>query len=69
MFRTKSLNFHIKSGDYFGTLATILNLLHQKEFVGDKDGILKEKVKELIYLQKNYKIMKKDGSKSSNKEH
>jgi hypothetical protein len=69
MFRTKSLNFHIKSGDYFGTLATILNLLHQEEFVGDKDNILKEKVKELVYLQKNYKIMKKDGSKSSNKEH
>lgn len=65
----KSLNFHIISQDYFGTLATILNLLHQKEFVGDKDRILKEKVKELIYLQKNYKIMKKDESKSSDKEH
>lgn len=65
----KSIKFHIKSNDYFGTLATILNLLHQKEFIGDKDKILRGKVKELIYLQQNYKIMKKDGSKSSNKEH
>lgn len=65
----ESIEFHIKSNDYFGTLATILNFLHQEEFIGDKDKILKEKVKELIYPQKNYKIMKKDGSKSSNKEH
>lgn len=65
----KSIEFHIKSNDYFGTLATILNLLHQEEFIGDINKILKEKVKELMYLQKYYKIIKKDGSKPSNKEH
>lgn len=69
MINKQSLKFHIKSDDYFGTLATILNFLHQKEFVGDKDKILEEKVEELVYLQENYKIIKKDGSKTSNKEH
>lgn len=69
MINKKSLKFHIQSSDYFGTLATILNLLHQEEFIGDTDKILKEKVKELMYLQKYYKIIKKDGSKPSNKEH
>jgi len=69
MINKKSLDFHMQSDDYFGTLATILNFLHQKEFVGDKDKILKEKVEELVYLQKNYKIIEKDGSKSSNKKH
>jgi hypothetical protein len=67
--KKNSLKFHIDSQDYFGTLATILNLLHQKEFVGDKNKILKEKVEELVYIQKNYKIIKKDESKSSHKEH
>lgn len=59
----KNLEFHIESQDYFGSLATILNFLHQDEFIGDKNAALKEKVKELMYLQKNYKIIKKDGSK------
>jgi hypothetical protein len=67
--KKNSLKFHIDSQDYFGTLATILNLLHQKEFVGDKNKILKEKVEELVYIQKNYKIIKMDESKSSHKEH
>ena len=65
----KSLKFHIESDDYFGTLATILNFLVQKEFIGNKDKIIREKVEELIYLQKNYKIIKNNGSKTSNKEH
>lgn len=69
---TKNINleFHIESDDYFGTLAAILDLFTQSVMgSSDKDKILKEKVKELMYLQNNYKIIKKDGSKSSNKEY
>lgn len=58
----KSLEFHIRSDDYFGTLATILSLLKQslstektlKEF-----NLFDRKINELIYLQNNYKIVKK----------
>jgi hypothetical protein len=64
--RRKNLEFHIESQDYFGTLATILNLLHQKEFDGNRDRILKEKVAELMDLQKNYQIIRKDESKKGN---
>lgn len=68
-FNKKSIKFQLDSGDYFGALATILNFLVQKEFIGDKDKIIREKVEELIYLQDNYKIVKKNGFKSSNKEY
>lgn len=68
----QSLEFHIKSDDYFGTLATVLSLMNQDIFEDNKDKqaqILEEKIKELVYLQKNYKIIKKDGFRTSNKEH
>lgn len=59
----KSLNFHIKSQDYFGTLATVLSLGRQNlEAGGNKKQIAKvlEHVEEqLAYLQENYKIVKK----------
>ena len=66
----KSLNFHIKSQDYFGTLATIFSLLTQG-VIDDKnrDKIINEKVEELMYLQNNCKIIKKNGFKPSNKEY
>lgn len=58
----ESLEFHIKSDDYFGTLATVLDLIRQQVF-GDKKSKLKDaiesKVSELLYLQKNYQIVKK----------
>jgi len=58
----ESLEFHIKSDDYFGTLATVLDLIKQQVF-GDKKSKLKDaiesKVSELLYLQKNYQIVKK----------
>jgi len=58
----ESLEFHIKSDDYFGTLATVLDLIKQQIF-GDKESKLKDaigsKVSELLYLQKNYQIVKK----------
>jgi hypothetical protein len=58
----ESLEFHIKSDDYFGTLATVLDLLKQQIFGGKKSKLkdaMEEKIAELLYLQANYKIIKK----------
>lgn len=59
----KSLRFHIKSQDYFGTLATVLSLSRQNLEAGaDKKQIakvLEYAEEQLIYLQENYKIVKK----------
>jgi hypothetical protein len=56
----KSLEFHIKSGDYFGTLATVLSLT-EETIVEDKKhkAIFKRLIKDLMFLQKEYKIVKK----------
>jgi hypothetical protein len=57
-----NLKFHIESDDYFGTLATVLSLQEQNlsEYKKFKvSEILKNKVDELMYLQNNYKIIKK----------
>ncbi len=57
-----NLKFHIESDDYFGTLATVLSLQEQNlsEYKRFKvSEILKNKIDELMYLQKNYKIIKK----------
>ena len=58
----KSIEFHIKSDDYFGTLATVIDLVRQNlnPFRQKREkAMLEAKVKELMYLQKNYKIVKK----------
>lgn len=59
----KTLEFHIKNDDYFGTIATVLNLVKQTaDRKGSKDidiKILDKMVKDLMLLQKNYKIIKK----------
>jgi len=56
----KSLQFHLESGDYFGTLATTLDLLRQDLFTNEEGkSFLEQKVKELEYLQNKYKINKK----------
>jgi hypothetical protein len=68
----ETLEFHVKSDDYFGTLATVLDLLKQHVFEGAESPerkTIENKVKELLFLQNNYKIVKKNGSKSSNKEY
>jgi hypothetical protein len=60
--RIKGLEFHIKVKDYFGTLATILDLSRQT--LGDSmqerevAGYLERSVKDLMYLQANYRIEK-----------
>ncbi len=58
----KSTKKHISQDDYFGTTATILNLLAQDEFIENKKEVkkyLKKISKEFIYLQKNYQIKKR----------
>ncbi len=60
--RKKNLQFHIESDDYFGTLATVIDLVRQNlnPFKQKQEkSTLEVKVEELIYLQKNYKIVKK----------
>jgi hypothetical protein len=59
----KSLNFHIKSDDYFGTLATVLSFIKQdiifkKHNINSVD-VLEKLEKDLLFLQKEYKIVKK----------
>ncbi len=58
----KSVNWHIKQNDYFGTLATIVNLINQDYILNNKkelQKILKSLGKDLNYLQKNFIIKKK----------
>ncbi|MFA6194766.1 MAG: hypothetical protein WC719_03420 [Patescibacteria group bacterium] len=59
----KSIEFHILSNDYFGTLGAILSLIRQSsrdnKFTENNIKILKNLEKDLILLQKNYLITKK----------
>ena len=56
----KSLEFHIKSDDYFGTLATVLSLIRQNpDDTKQNLKILHNLEKDLMCLQKEYKITKK----------
>lgn len=56
----KSVKFHIKSNDYFGTLATILSLIKQApENIYENIKSLNKLEKDLMFLQKEYKIIKK----------
>lgn len=57
-----SVKFHVKSGDYFGTIATVLSLLKQqiKKNGAKNAALLKKTLKnlenDLMFLQKNYHI-------------
>lgn len=61
--RRRGLEFHIKINDYFGTLATILDLSRQT--LGDTArerevaGYLEKNVADLVYLQANYRIRRR----------
>lgn len=58
----KSVEFHIKSNDYFGTIATVLSLIKQTpEYRNKHIQSLDRLEKDLIFLQNNYKIVKKLG--------
>ena len=56
----ESIKFHIKNDDYFGTLATVLSLIRQT-LVNSNEHIntLGNLVKDSMFLQKEYKIIKK----------
>ena len=62
----KQLERHIDQDDYFGTLATVLNMARQtleKDMRGPKKNwhikLLQSLEEDLIYLQENYKIDRK----------
>lgn len=56
----KSLKFHIKSDDYFGTLATVISIIRQQpDSFEDNIKVLTRIEKDLVFLQSNYKIVKK----------
>lgn len=54
--RIENLNFHVKHNDYFGTLATVLDLLRQ-----DQNKKLENLRDDLMYLQANCKINRRGG--------
>lgn len=56
----KNIKFHIKVGDYFGTLATVLSLIRQLPENSSKySKSLNKLEKDLMFLQREYKIVKK----------
>lgn len=62
----KQLEKHIEQDDYFGTLATVLNMARQtleKDMRGPKKNwhikLLKSLEEDLVFLQENYTIAKK----------
>ncbi|OGF26390.1 hypothetical protein A2331_06520 [Candidatus Falkowbacteria bacterium RIFOXYB2_FULL_34_18] len=51
---------HVKADDYFGTLATIFSLMVQDDNLDYKNTqIIAKIIEDLMYLQNNYKIIKK----------
>jgi hypothetical protein len=60
-----TVDFHVQQHDYFGTLSTIVELLNQNCVLENKTElkkILKNLKKDLLYLQKNFDIIKKTRS-------
>lgn len=64
----KSVRFHIDNNDYFGTIATILNLLKQTINKSELEPhfwtILNNVEKDLLWLQNNYQITPKIKNKN-----
>ena len=56
-----STRFHVSSGDYFGTLATAIDLLRQaldkRGYMKKDRALLRNLTDELMYLQENYTIL------------
>jgi len=63
--RRATLDVHVRSGDYFVTLATVLDLMSQElpGYVKINQETLQTLVDDLLYLQQNYVIAKKPSSK------
>jgi hypothetical protein len=68
MANRKEILRHIRAGDYFGTLATILDLLRQsmeQRGLGRQNSMLLEDLREeLVYLQERFTILSRDGTMS-----
>jgi hypothetical protein len=63
----ESIKFHIEAADYFGTLAAVLSHLEQKpELIGHP--ALTEIKKDLLILQRDYKIVSLNERESTKKE-
>ncbi len=67
----KGVHFHVKSSDYFGTLASVLTIIEEKinfcQNLEDKKlikQILKNTISDCLYLQKNYSIIAKNKNRS-----
>ncbi len=66
----KGVKFHVKSCDYFATLASVLTIILEKIENDNKIEkkliikILKNIIKDCLYLQKNYSIIAKNKKKS-----
>lgn len=58
--RIKDNRFHVENNDYFGTIATIVDLMLQKKIKSEKrENKLLEKLRDdLMFLQKNHRIIK-----------
>jgi len=52
-----SVAFHVKSADYFGTMATVISLWKQNGQISEKS--FQELYNDLLDLQNNYEIKKK----------
>jgi len=65
--RIKGLEFHIQQNDYFGTLATVLDLLRQDaDLLEIHARTLIRMRDDLVYLQAHYLVIpKSDGNKKN----
>ncbi|MBU0648307.1 hypothetical protein KJ855_03960 [Patescibacteria group bacterium] len=58
----KAIRFHVENDDYFGTMATVIDLYLQinnnKDAKGDK--LLKRLRRDMMYLQDNYYLKSKE---------
>ena len=63
----KRLQFHLETNDYFGTLATVLDLMRQttnrEGYTEENNDLLKRLCNDLVYLQGHYEIAPKDTNK------
>ena len=68
MANRKHVLRHIGASDYFGTLATILDLLRQsmeQKGLGRQNLMLLEDLREeLVYLQERFRIVRREGPAS-----
>jgi phosphatidylserine/phosphatidylglycerophosphate/cardiolipin synthase-like enzyme len=61
MTKEESIQFHIRSNDYFGTLATEIDLLrqdaHRRGYTRRHDTALQRLRDDLMYLQRGFRIV------------